>query len=69
VDNSTKTMGFVRFVPYCGSIRVTYAPASDTPESDGFGGISGSRKGSLEHGSRASNLPERTFEPRDNLGT
>ena len=20
-------MGFVRFVPYCGSIRVTYAPA------------------------------------------
>jgi len=21
-------MGFVRFVPYCGSIRVTYAPAN-----------------------------------------
>jgi hypothetical protein len=30
-------MGFVRFVPYCGVIRVTYAPASDTPESGGFG--------------------------------
>ena len=27
VDNLAKTMGFVRFVPYCESIRVTYAPA------------------------------------------